>query len=432
MKTANNAKSATQIINAITFLSKEQKQFLGENKISHLPMQIERSESGFKFISITDFTHVEQIEIERDDYRIWEMFNMFENMKTSLNCMTAIAEGRKFNSKFFENQKNITAKSDITATGFMQFLNGLTPEQKKHLKQALNDWDTENLMQNAKPYLDIYQLNTAGKFKTGDYILHFDKQDNTSYYAKIFQTAPNEIIMLTTPYGFIALDEYSTEVEVVPAEKVPANWKKELDKMDADYTEVGHIARDKAFAKLEKETERAEKQAKKAEEQADKKFNAEIEKATKLGLFTAGDGKNKGKYIYENKAFSQTQIRGKFETLENLTATLNDFLRAKDEATATAHAEFMKTELKTPESIDELLKKANQYNWSSKQKTALNGKIKTAKEDIKKALANKKSQPAPETKEPKQETEKVLVAKTTTRRKPAPKKDGDQPKEDKK
>lgn len=430
MKTST--KTAKEILNAITFLTKEQKSFLGENKISHLPLNIERSKKGFKFISITEFTHIEQISIDRDDYRIWELFDQFDNLKTALNCMTAIAEGRKFNSKFFENQKNITAKNEITATGFTSFLNGLTPEQKKHLKTAIAEWDKANLMLNAKPYMDMYQLNTANKFKTGDYILHFDKQDNTSYYAKIFQTAPGEIIMMTTPYGFIALDEYSTSVEVVPEEKVPANWKKELDKLDADYSEVGDIARDKAFSKLEKATERAEKAEKKAEEQADKKFNAEIEKALKAGYFTAGEGKNKGKYIFEKKALSQTQLRNQFETVENLTTSLNDFLRAQDEATATAHAGFMKAELKTPESIENLLKDANQYNWSAKQKKALNEKIKGAKELIKKELEAKKNQPKQEAEkiEEVKENEKVVVAKTTTRRRQAPKpKDGDQPNE---
>lgn len=409
-------KTAKQIIDALTFLTKEQKAYIMNNKISHLPLNIEISKDTHKFIFITNFAHIEQIEIPADDFRIWEHFSMLNDMKTAINCMTAIAEGRKFSMKFFDNQKNITPKKQITATGFMEFFNGLTPEEKTHLKAEILRWDSENLMNNLESYLANYQQNDGDKFKTGDYIIYFDSIQNASFYGRIFQAEKNGLIMVNTTDHSLIADNKMT-LEIIPAEKIPAQFKKPIDEFYTNYSEAGDDFRDKFFAKLEKETERKEKAAKKEEQAIEKKFEAGILKASKLGMLPEGTDKNKGKYLYNGKFLTIALLKKEFENLENLEKLQADFIRNRDEATATAYDTLIKAELTTPEQIENFLKEANQYNWSKKQKDSINEKVKNAKIAIKEALKNKATEtPKAETETAESKSvEKAMVAKTTAK-----------------
>lgn len=426
-------KSFKNIIGSLAFLNAETKNLIFNNKMKDVPLEIEATETHYNFIMVYGFSNIEQVSILKEDFRLWEMFTMFVNVKTAVNCMKAIAEGRKISNEFFDRQKNITPKFDIEASNFTEFLAKLDPTEKTTLKNNILEWDKSQLQDKAKPYFE-YCLKNNGDLKTGDYLIYSDPQANESFFARVFQTAKNGWIMLTNGFQFFHLRD-SQPYEKREGETIPKEFKELIDNVYNTYSEVGEEAREKAFSKLETETERAEIRAKKEAEKAEKAFLRQIDKALQIGAIQTIEEKNgKGHYLYDGAKFiSKTQLMNHFGEASKVVLAMEDYKRSKSEETAQKFEELTAQKLETAQQIEDFVKEANNYDWTKDQKKAINLKIGDAKKALKTQIETQKKAeaktqtPAPatatETAKKPQKTAQLAKGKATeTKPAPAPKK----------
>ena len=268
---------------------------------------ITRTAKGISFTLIDNFFRLENVELENEDLKLWDVILGFDSIANGLNAIQYLLEEKKPMSwGIFDKQKSITPKSgEVRLMSVVDYLNSLDAKQKAYLRGMAGEWAKIAMKQGTS--FDAFFVNgTDGlTLKNGDVVQCYDNQVNETYFGIVLGTMPNGFVSIYSGDIF-SLSSHSspvlgTEVPKEIKDELIKNYKKLAD----DFAEDKQIAFEKfekAFLREEKArataTRKAEREAKAATKKAleelttmEIKTPADIQKVTKEvnSLFDADD-----------------------------------------------------------------------------------------------------------------------------------------------
>jgi len=369
-------------------LTEEQRKFLTANKMTFAVtnVSVDKKAGTVSFDSVTDFHIVERVTLNKDEQKVWDLFNDFNSPKNAmaviLNC---IESNTGVNAESYKNQGKITPSREMPKVKtFSQFWATLNEEEQKKAIGVADGWLKSNHI--AETSFEFFFINgTNGvNLQSGDYVLGYDATYGQQLATRVLQASPNGFVTCLDNGGYFTLSGNS-KPQVVSKESLPAEivevLDKTFDKINEETQEHKDYRLEKAVKSTEKEAEaqakaeaKAQKEAKKLEEQAKKdaenvKLQAELEAMalnTPEAIKEAVEKLNQSKLAKETKETFRTKIK---EAREQM----------KAQAVESKKAEKVETEPKAQPKAKETTKEAQ----------ALKDAKKEAKANYNKAQQNK-------------------------------------------